>query len=302
VCGGRLLGAHLGSQELVFEPGEVKGGDYLLDVAEETRSAGSVTLLLQALLPALSFAGAASRLSVRGGTHVAWSPPFHHLAEVFLPVVREMGLRAEARLVRWGWYPQGGGEVEAEVRPVGSPRGEAAGRLAPLDWEGPFRPEQIECLSATSRLPVHVAERQRERLLYRLSERGLKASCEVVDAPAASPGSFVFVKARHDRRLAGFSALGERGKPAERVADEAVGALFDFLEGVAAAEEHLADQLVLYLALADGVSRLTVQRLSGHLMTNIWVVERFLGKVFEIEGEPGGPGWLSARGVAWGRS
>ncbi len=294
ICGGSLRGAVIGSSELTFEPGPVKGGDFALDVAEQTRSAGSTSLILQALLPALSFAARGSHLTIRGGTHVAWSPPFHYLAEVFLPQVSRLGVRAEMRLRRWGWYPRGQGEIEARVEP--------AGRLRPVVLEGKFSPERVEALSASSNLPGHVRERQRDRLKRRLAERGLEASCRMLDVAAVSPGSLVFIKVRDSDRLAGFSALGEKGKAAEKVADEAADALFAFLDGGGAVDEHLADQLVPYLALADGESSFTTSRISGHLLTNIWVAERFLGKVFRVEGSPGEAGRVVATGVGFGRS
>lgn len=294
ICGARLRGAVIGSSELMFEPGPARGGEYALDVAEQARSAGSTSLIFQALLPALSFVAESSHLTIRGGTHVAWSPPFHYLAEVFLPQVGRMGIRAEMRLRRWGWYPRGQGEIEARVEP--------AGRLRPAVLEGKFSAERVEALSASSNLPAHVRERQRDRLLARLAERGLEASCRLVDAAAASAGSLVYIKAWDGERLAGFSALGEKGKAAEKVADEAVDKFFEFLDGGGAVDEHLADQLVLYMALSDGRSSFTTSRISGHLLTNIWVIENFLGGLFRVEGAPGAPGRVVVAGVGFGGS
>lgn len=294
ICGAKVRGAQIGSPELMFEPGPVAGGDWRLDVG----TAGSTSLVLQALLPALSFAERESRLTIRGGTHVAWSPPFHHLSDVFLPQVRRMGVKAEMALNRWGWYPKGEGEIEAGVEPV-------SGTLKPLVLEGAFSPQEIEILSATSNLPSHVRERVGERLLARLSERGLKATLSLLDVPAANPGCLAYLRARDGEKLAATSALGEKGKPAEAVADEAVEEFFHFLDGGGAVDEHLADQLVPYLALAEGESRFTTSRLSRHLLTNIWVIESFtehiFGKIFEVEGELGEPGRVVVKGVGFRR-
>ncbi len=297
ICGARVRGGSIGSPELLFEPGPTRGGDYLLDVAAEARSAGSVLLVFQTLLPALTFAEGGSRLTIRGGTHVAWSPPYQSLAEVFVPTVANMGVRVGLELSRWGWYPRGGGEVLAAVEPV-------RGVLSPLRLEEGFVPGDIEALSASSNLPAGVGERQRERLLARLAERGFSAECSLLDSPAEGPGSLVFIKVRDagGRKLAGFSALGERGKPAERVADEAADGLFEFLDRGGAVEEHLADQLVPYMALAGGESCVTTSRVSRHLLTNIWVVESFLGPVFSVEGDLGRPGRVVARGVGLARA
>ncbi|MFH0810661.1 MAG: RNA 3'-terminal phosphate cyclase [Pseudomonadota bacterium] len=297
ICGARVRGAAMGSTELLFEPGAVAGGDYLLDVAAEKTmgSAGATSLVFHALLPALSFAPEGSHLTIRGGTHVAWSPSFHHLAEVFLPTVARMGLRARVGLNRWGWYPRGGGEVEAEVTPV------AGFFLRPIILEEQsFSPEWVEVLSASSGLPAQVRERQCRRLLARLAERGLEAECRLMEAPAGGAGSLVFIKAGCGELTVGFSALGERGKRAEQVADEAAEVFFDFLDGTGAVDEHLADQLVVYMALAKGESSFRTSRVSPHLVTNIWVVENFMGKIFQLEGDLGEPGRVSARGVAFG--
>lgn len=296
ICGAKVRGATVGSSELLFEPGPARGGDYTLDVAAEARSAGSTSLVFQALLPALSFAGEPSHLVIRGGTHVAWSPPYHHLADAFLPALGRMGLRATLGLRRWGWYPVGQGEVEASVEPV-------EGGLSPLVLEGRFEPQDIRALSVSSRLPAHIAERQRNQLIKRLAERGLSATVDVLEAEAASPGSLVYLKATSGEGVVAVSALGERGKPAEVVADEAAGKFFEFLDGGGAVEEHLADQLVLYLALAGGESSFTTSRVSRHLLTNIWVIESFLsapfGPLFEVEGELGTFGRIKVRGVGF---
>jgi RNA 3'-terminal phosphate cyclase len=183
--------------------------------------------------------------------------------------------------------------VEATVEP--------AGRLVPLVLEGAFSPREIEVLSASSNLPAHVRERQRDQTLALLAQRGLKAQATLLDVEAASPGSLVYIKARDGERLVGVSALGEKGKPAEKVATEAAAKFFWFLDGGGGAvDEHLADQLVLYMALADGESRFTTSQVSRHLLTNIWVIESFLGKIFEVDGDLGAPGRVVARGVAFG--
>lgn len=297
ICGARVRGASIGSSELLFEPGPVKGGEHVLDVAAQTRSAGSTSLVLQALLPALAFGAAPSHLTIRGGTHVAWSPPYHHLEEVFLPLVGRMGVRAAIRLNRWGWYPRGGGEVEVAVMPV-------EGALSPLVLEGPFEPQEIVALAASSNLPAHVTERVCERFKARLAERGMAAPCRTLEAPADGPGCLAYLKAvGGGNKLAAFSALGEKGRPAEAVADEAVDLFFQFLQGGGAVEEHLADQLLIYLALAEGESSFTTSKVSRHLLTNLWVIEQFWGRrIFEAEGDLGAPGRVVAHGVGFRRT
>lgn len=278
---GEVAGAVLGSRELTFKPRTIQGGTYFFDVAEHTGSAGAVTLVAQALLPPLLAARQASTLTLRGGTHVPWSPPAHYLIKVFLPALQELGGRASLALNRWGWYPRGGGEVRLTVEP--------AGRLAGARWLSPPAPAAFQALSAASRLPHHVIKRQAKRLKERL---GQELPVAEVEADGLDPGSLVFLWGPR----AGFHALGARGKPAEKVADEAAEAYLSFQQRHMALDRHLADQLVLYLALAQGPSSFTTEEITRHLLTNIWVIEQFLGPTFQVQGNLGEPGTISCAG------
>jgi len=267
-----VTGADLHSRELTFRPRRLHPGQYLFDVAEKTGSAGSVTLLAQALLPPLLSADRPSHLILRGGTHVAWSPPVHYLLYVFLPALAQLGARVEMTLERWGWYPRGGGEVVLEIHP--------ARRLAGVEWRTPPDYREFRAISAISRLPEHVARRQAERLKSRL---GLDLPVDLVQAGGLDAGSLVLLYGP----LSGFDALGARGKPAEKVADEAADAFLIFRDRRAAVDRHLADQIVLYLARAQGASLIITPEITLHLLTNLWVIERFLGPCFEVTGELG---------------
>jgi RNA 3'-terminal phosphate cyclase (ATP) len=276
-----LEGAELGSQALTFRPRRPQPGHYLFDVAAKTGSAGSVTLIAQALVPPLLTASHPSTLVLKGGTHVPWSPPAHYLEYVFFPALARLGARVEITLGRWGWYPRGGGELRLTVTPARS--------LGGVDWRTPAAPGEFRALSACCRLPEHVARRQAARLKERL---GPDFPVEIVAAGGQDPGSLVLVWGP----LAGFDALGARGKPAERVADEAADAYLVFRQADAAVDPHLADQLVLYLARARGVSTFSTPVITNHLLTNLWVIEQFLGPVFQVKGNLGERGEICCRG------
>ncbi len=262
----QVEGDRLDSTGLSFAPRRLRGGDRRFDVGAVHASAGSVPLLLQALLLALVWADAPSRLTLVGGTHVPWSPSAHYLTGVFLPALASLGVGATARLRRCGWYPAGGGEIEAAITP--------AARIAGLTATGPLSPLEIAGCSLVSRLPRTIAERQRRQAEARLAAAGLTAAITLEEGPGAlGPGTMLFLRA--DAR-AGFSAFGRRGVPAERVADEAVDALLDWQQSGAAVDIHLADQLVPFLALADRPSSFTCPALSGHLRTVAWVVQQFV--------------------------
>jgi RNA 3'-terminal phosphate cyclase (ATP) len=272
VAQAEVTGAHLESQELTFRPRALRGGGYHFDVAAKTGSAGSVTLIAQALLPPLLRAGSPTNIILKGGTHVPWSPPAHYLSQVFLPALSSMGAEVQMTLERWGWYPKGGGEVRFDVRP--------ARILSGVEWRTPPPSSAFRALSVSARLPEHVARRQAARLEARL---GPAVPVEIIRVDGRDPGSLVCLWGPR----AGFSALGAPGKPAEQVADETVDAFLAFQESGAALDRHLADQILIYLALAAGPSAFTTEALTSHLTTNVWVIEQFLGPMFEVRGNPG---------------
>ncbi|MFN2224839.1 MAG: RNA 3'-terminal phosphate cyclase [Anaerolineae bacterium] len=287
VCDAEVEGARLNAQEVTFTPrAHPQAGTYTFDVAQAARggSAGSVTLLFQAVALPLALAAGTSQLTLRGGTHVAWSPPFDYLKRVYLPILGRMGVQAKVNIRKWGWYPIGGGEMQATVQ------GRTGAAPAGLDLLERGALLRVRGLSASSNLPKHIRVRQEQSALHALRASGINARLDAVDAPSKGQGTVVFLWAEFENVLAGFTSLGERGKPAERVAQEAVQDLLNFREAGGALEEHLADQLVLPLALAEGESRFTTAAVSGHLLTNAWVVNRFLPGTVRVEGAEGEPG------------
>jgi RNA 3'-terminal phosphate cyclase (ATP) len=287
ICDAEIEGAGLNSQVLTFVPRSApRAGTYHFDVAQAAKggSAGSVALILQAVLLPLALAEGTSRLTLGGGTHVAWSPPFDYVKRVYLPALARMGIRAKVNIRKWGWYPIGGGEVNATVE------GQAAAALTGLDLRQRGALLQVRGLSASSNLPKHIRSRQERAALQALRSNGVDVRFEVVDAPSKGQGTVVFLWADFENTTAGFTSLGERGKPAERVAEEAANELLDFLHGDAALDRYLADQLVLPMALAGSPSQFTTERVTEHLLTNAWVVNQFLPGRVVVEGEAGQPG------------
>jgi RNA 3'-terminal phosphate cyclase (ATP) len=280
ICGGTLEGNRAGSQTLVFIPQEIRPGDYEFKI----ETAGAVTLLLQAIFLPLCLAQGESRLTLVGGTHVPWSPPFHYFFQVLLRMLESMGIFAQASIEKWGFYPKGGGVARLNIRPVHE--------LKPVSLveRGPLR--RIRGMSAVANLPGHVAERQRAQALERI-RRELKIEPEIevlYDAPSIGQGSFFFLLAEYEGIVAGFSSLGARGKPAEKVADEAVDSLKNFLKSDGCVDPHLADQLAPFMALAAGSSSFTTVQMTEHLLTNLWVIGHFRGTKIQRSGEPGGTG------------
>jgi RNA 3'-terminal phosphate cyclase (ATP) len=286
-----VTGDELASTRLTFDPQVVpEGGEYHFDVSERKGSAGSTSLVLQTVLLPLAGAHRSSRVTVTGGTHVPWSPPFHYLQLVFLPLLGRLGLLAEFEIQKWGWYPMGEGRVTARMRPVQA--------LAPIFLLDRGKLVRMTGISAASNLPRDIAVRQQQRALQRLSARGIDARIDLVDAPSIGKGTFVLLRAEFENVVAGFGSLGEIGKRAEQVADEACDDLFAYAEMNGALDPYLADQIIPWLVLAEGSSSFTTSRITRHLLTNLWIVQRFLVLDIHVEGCEGSPGSIHIKRVA----
>jgi RNA 3'-terminal phosphate cyclase (ATP) len=293
ICHAQSAGDRFRSTSLRFEPGRVVSGRYSFDVAEERGSAGSVGLVFQTVLPILFSGSSPSDVEIKGGTHVPFSPPYDYIASVFLPMLGKMGLHARCEIETWGFYPRGGGRMKVRIEP--------ALDITPVELNGRGRLNRITGISAVANLPTSIAERQRDRALKKLRERGLDGDIEIVRAESVGPGSFLFLMAEFELARGGFTALGARGKSSEQVADEAFEKLIHHLESDAALDPHLADQLIIYCALATGRSFFTTSEISNHLLTNKWVVEQFLPQKIAVKGAQGGRGEVEVIGGQYGK-
>lgn len=261
VCGAQVEGAQLGSMALSFKPGAIAAGDYSFSIG----TAGSCTLVLQTLLPALLRAPYNSRLRISGGTHNPAAPPSDFLQHAWLPLLRRMGAQLELSLLRHGFAPAGGGQLELHVQP---------GQLQPLHLQerGAVLDQQARCLLAG--VPGHVGARELERLAKRLKlpEHALHF---VHLPPEHGPGNALLLEVRCERLTEVFAAFGQPRLRAEHVADQVAKQARDWLGGETAVAEHLADQLLLPMTLAGGGS-FTTPRRTAHLDSNIQVIEAFM--------------------------
>ena len=286
VCGAKLDGAELGSSALTFRPqSSPRSGEYSWDVADARRggSAGATSLVFQALLLSLVFADGESRLFLGGGTHVAWSPPFHYLESVYLPMLRQLGVEARVDIERWGWYPKGGGVVTARIAGCGTSFTARPG----VHMQERGRLKRLSGISALSNLPLTIAHRQKRRAETILRAEGFEPEIEIINAPATGQGTALFLVAEFENVRAGFTALGRKGKPAELVAEEACKDFVLYCESGAALDRYLADQVVPFLAMAEGESSFSTSCVTQHLLTNIWITERLVGRQVLVEGEEG---------------
>lgn len=282
ISGAQVSGDRQGSVELVFFPEKVKGKDFSFDVG----TAGSTLLVLQSIVPALLFTRGKSTVTVRGGTHVPFSPPFHYAAYVLVPALGRLGVRLSLSLGPYGFYPRGGGEIRSEIFPSEG--------IRPLRLPDRGKIHAVTGWSAAGNLPLSIARRQRDAamavLRSRLRGTDFPVDIEVLPVPTPGQGTFLFLLVEAERGVAGFSSLGGRGKRAEAVGEEAAAALAAYCETGAALDPHLPDQLALYLAMCRESSVFTTSRVTEHLVTNLWTIGFFREFRFSVEGEVGKPG------------
>lgn len=284
ICEANVVGAELGSRTVEFLPGAVSTAPKTFDVG----TAGATSLLLQCLFYPLALAGG-GHLTLRGGTHVTFSPSFDYVARVWLPMVRCYGLDATLHLDAAGFFPQGGGSIRAEIRGVEK----AAFGAKPLDFAGVETLAQAEVLSTVGGLALDVARRQNDSAIARLARERMKVEAEV-SAPKvkSSKGSAALVWAKLPSGLvAGESWLGDRGVSAEEVGRTAAEHFLQFRKSGGSFDVHLGDQVLLPAALsAAGLMGLprtttfTAAEVTDHLTTHVSVLQRFLDIEVKVNG------------------
>jgi len=285
LCDAETEELELRSQEIVFRPGKLRGGEFRFDVG----TAGSVTLVLQALLPAALVAGAPLHIHLIGGTDVRAAPPLDYLRFVLLPLLARMGAQVELTLQRRGYYPRGGGEVTVLVRP---------GRLQGLRLGEPGAVEEIRGIAHASNLPAHIVTRMQQTARQMLADL---AHVEIEPQrlgrdQAIGPGGAIVLWARTAHALLGGAEVAQRGVPAERIAGNAAQSLRDDIAAGATLDLHASDQMLIYCALARGPSCFLARTLSSHAQTTLWLLQQFLplrvhtrpeGACMRVEIEPG---------------
>lgn len=257
-----VTGADLGSTALGFAPGPVVPGDHSFAIG----SAGSTLLVLQTVLLPLAMAEAPSRLRIEGGTHAQGAPSFDFVERAFLPLLHRMGFHARATLRRHGFYPAGGGVVEAEIMP----RGKAAPLV--LEQRGALVSRQAEAVVAN--LPLHIATRE-AATVGRLMHWPAEAAHPGLTVAANGPGNCLTVTLAHEHVTEVFTGHGRTGVRSEDIAAETARAVSAYLARTAPVGPHLADQLLLPMALGTG-GRFVTTGLTPHSLTNIAVIEAFL--------------------------
>lgn len=269
ICNANIEGLYTGSKEVVFKP----GSHAFRDLEIEIGTAGSIPLLLQALMIPASRAKSPIQFRIKGGTHVAWSPTADYFKYIFCRYMKKMGIIIETEIVRYGFYPKGGGELNVTIK--------SSDQILPLNLERRAGTPKINAWSvATENLaPSRVAERQLEGAAKILSTQNEKLTY----TSTYSTGTALLLGAEFDNCILGSSRLGRQGLPAEEVGTKTARHLKKLLSTPATVDEHMADQLLPCLAMADGPSILLAPYITDHVRTNIWVIKQFLDVEFKIE-------------------
>ncbi|WP_162670808.1 RNA 3'-terminal phosphate cyclase [Gemmata massiliana] len=288
-------GASNGSSVLYFEPGPVKSGDYTFSIG----TAGATALVLHTVYLPLALRGdKLSTVTVTGGTHNQHAPCYHFLETTWATYLARMGIQVEVEMIRPGFYPRGGGEIRAVIHPCSRVKGQSLLTCPELTTAGGF--------SAFAGLPESVGKRQARRLSVQLKAEGVESHIPVEEWEAANPGSVAAVIFRQAPVPALFFGLGERGKPSESVADDAMHEAVPFRDAKCPVDPHSADQILLPLAFSDDASEYRTSEITRHLTTNVETVRKFVDRTIQIEdgdgkaggglGEPAG-GYPNKSGV-----
>jgi RNA 3'-phosphate cyclase len=284
----QVKGTHEGSTRIDFIPQNRQGGEIIIDIG----TAGAITLVLQAVMIVAPYCEHPVNAKLIGGTNVAWSPPIDYLQTILLPRLEQMEYIVVIDTIKRGYYPRGGGQVHAKFSPVN--------RLIPLILDKVKEKPIITGTSHCGSLPRHVAERQAQAARSILVEKEYTVKRILIEHNEGtfSPGSGISLTAKNNGScLLGADALGRRGLRAEKVGENAALILLQQLATHAPVDQHQADMLIPYLALAGGSSSISIATLTMHSLTNIHIVEQFLDTKFDVQGELNSPATISVKGI-----
>jgi len=277
ISGGHVQGAEIGAQEIFYEPGKrINPGNYGFDVG----TAGSTTLLAFALcIPAL-FASGACKFSLAGGVFQDFAPSGFHMRECLLPLLEKMGAQIRMEITNPGYFPKGQGKIEVTIQPLTGP-------LKPLSLLDQGKVDLIRGFSLASHLAEqNVAPRMAEKCKSILENQGFKSDISVhEDSTAVQKGAVLAIRTETDTgAMLGADMAGARGRSSERIGKSVARDLLKDLDTGAAVDRHLADQLIIFAALADGTTEYSIPEVTEHVETNLWLVHKILGAKAGVQG------------------
>lgn len=287
ISNARVKGLFVGSNHIEFTPNDIKGGEYKIDVG----TAGSLSLLLQAIIPVATKCSETLKLHLIGGTDVRWSPPIDYIKYVYLPIMEKIGLESTLCVGRRGHYPKGGGRVTCDIEPL------IRSKPIQFQFDEPFEAKCICGRSHTVRLPCSINDRMINSAIEYLEKEGYDIGAIERECPEKKydvhlgPGAGITLWScnNYGTILAG-NGLGEKGLPAEEVGKTAAENLVEQLKIGRPIDYHLADQLILWMGISDFPSVIDTTKITLHTLTNIEIVKKFSKAEFTVTGEEGKPG------------
>lgn len=266
---GKAEGLEVGSKEILYYPKErIRGGKYIWDI----QTAGSTTMLAETVLPLAAFADSSSHFTIKGGLFQDFAPAAHHLQHVVFPLYRRMGIHAELKVIIPGYVPTGGGVIEVVVHPVSKV-------ISPIDLPELGDVQRIKGIALSSHLKErNVSKRMIESCLKELSLHNYSASITSIDDTASTQrGASLTIYASTDKScILGADVAGALGRTSEFIGEKTAKMLVEDLEAKATVDRFTADQLILYAALADGISHYIFPKMTAHIETNLWLIEKIL--------------------------
>ncbi len=284
------------SEKILFNPNKIQRKNVKTDIG----TAGSTTLIMQTVMIPATFATESVNIQLTGGTDNPFAPPIDYLKNVKIPILKKIGYRAGVKLDRRGHYPKGGGMIRATINPVKS--------LTSLRLKKRGKIQKIFGKAHTVKLPDHIAKREAKSAKKLLNERGYETEIETEtqekpEKNQQSPGTGIVLWAKTEQgAILGSNCLGEKGKPAEEVGEEAAEKLIQQIETEKAFDPHMTDQIIPYLSLGHGKSKIGSTKLTSHTMTNIELIKKVIGAKITVDGEQGHPGNITIEGVGISRS
>jgi RNA 3'-phosphate cyclase len=274
ICNAEVKGLKISSREIEFYPGEICGGQYEFDVG----TAGSVTLVLQACIIPSIFAEKETKLILKGGTDVRWSPPWDYFRNVFLENLKKMGIEIEGKLHKRGYYPAGGGKIEISIKPCRE--------IKPVYFDEKF--EEIEGIVHISNLPLQIAERIKKSAEENISGK-YPLNIRIEKNEAISPGAGIVLWSKP--KIIGSDCLGEKGKPAEEIGKFAAKKILEEIDAGVDLDEKAVDQLLPFMAISGSKIKFKCLNLSMHASTEIFLLKKFIdidtkiekNKIIEVE-------------------
>ncbi|ACX72816.1 RNA 3'-phosphate cyclase [Methanocaldococcus vulcanius M7] len=263
LCNAEVYGLNVGSMEIIFIPSKISPKNFLIDIG----TAGSISLIIQTIVPLALGVDKAFTLKIRGGTDVRMSPPIDYVKNITLKILKNFGVMTNLKVLKRGFYPKGGGEVVIEIKPS---------KIKNFDLIEHSKCEVVEGISYVQNLNENIARRMRKRAVDLLNKEKLLPNIKIECSKGISEGAGIVLW----NDTIGGSCLGEKGLRAEIVAERAVNELLNERKSGMALDKYMGDQIIPYLALGGGT--IGVSEITSHTKTNMWVVKHFLNVNFEI--------------------